>query len=500
MAHDDSDKPLNPEPYRHPDHPRPVTRRQFLAQGFLTGAAIVASPSLFGALRGGGYAAAQECGISAGAGLIPFMCFDLGGGASVAGSNVLTGGPGGQEDLLSDEGYLQLGLPASLSPRQPGQIDRQLGLAFHQDSAFLRGILGRTTLETRQNMNGFVICARSENDTGNNPHNPLYGINKAGADGELVTLIGTDSSVSGGNSAAPMSMIDPAVRPVKVSRPSDATGLVDTGRLVSLLNQQDAGSVMRAVEAVSELKLDKITEEDALEQLIRCNYVTSSYLVENFGNPALLDPNADPNITGAAGVFPEGLVRSEYEKTASVMKLVVNGFAGAGCCEFGGYDYHDGTRATGERKDELAGECIGAAFEYARLQNKELVVYVFSDGSVFSDGVLEGGNGRGKGVWRGDRSSTASVFMLAYSPAGAASIVPGQQQIGYFRPSGDLETSATRVSNNVNLLVEAVVLNYLALHDDLGRFTTVLPDQGLGDAGERDALVAFNPLPRVPIV
>ena len=28
-------------PYRHPDHPRPVTRRQFVAQGFLTGAATV---------------------------------------------------------------------------------------------------------------------------------------------------------------------------------------------------------------------------------------------------------------------------------------------------------------------------------------------------------------------------------------------------------------------------------------------------------------------------
>ena len=32
------------------------------------------------------------------------------------------------------------------------------------------------------------------------------------------------------------------------------------------------------------------------------------------------------------------------------MKLVVNGLAGAGTIEFGGYDYHDSTRATGERQ------------------------------------------------------------------------------------------------------------------------------------------------------
>ena len=47
------------------------------------------------------------------------------------------------------------------------------------------------------------------------------------------------------------------------------------------------------------------------------------------------------------------------------MKLVVNGFAGAGTIEFGGYDYHDGTRATGEVRDFEAGQAIGAVLEYA---------------------------------------------------------------------------------------------------------------------------------------
>ena len=50
-----------------------------------------------------------------------------------------------------------------------------------------------------------------DNETGNNPHNPMCGINKAGAAGDLVALIGTDNSESGGNSLAPMSMVDPSV-------------------------------------------------------------------------------------------------------------------------------------------------------------------------------------------------------------------------------------------------------------------------------------------------
>ena len=35
-------------PYRHPDHPRPVTRRQFVAQGFVAGTATVIAPTLYG--------------------------------------------------------------------------------------------------------------------------------------------------------------------------------------------------------------------------------------------------------------------------------------------------------------------------------------------------------------------------------------------------------------------------------------------------------------------
>ena len=126
-----------------------------------------------------------------GAGKIPFICFDLAGGANMAGSNVLIGGPGGQLDFLSTAGYGKLG-PARRhaaehdQPRhQTNFINTQLGLAFHSDSAFLRGILDRVSPATAAGINGAVIAARSENDTGNNPHNPMYGIHRAGADGSL---------------------------------------------------------------------------------------------------------------------------------------------------------------------------------------------------------------------------------------------------------------------------------------------------------------------------
>src|SRR5215471_17242604 len=167
------DEPL----YLH-EHRRPVTRRDFLAQGFLSGVGMVIAPTvlgMFGARRAN--AANFVCSIRTGAGLVPFICLDLAGGANIAGSNVLVGGPGGQLDLLTAAGYSKLGLPSSMTPGNANQVNTEFGLAFHSDSAFLRGMQSKTSTTTRANVNGTIFVARSDNDTGNNPHNPMYGIN-----------------------------------------------------------------------------------------------------------------------------------------------------------------------------------------------------------------------------------------------------------------------------------------------------------------------------------
>ena len=95
---------------------------------------------------------------------------------------MLVGQQGGQLDFLSTQGYSKLGLPGDMLPNNATTnfVNTELGLAFHSDSAFLRGILSKTTPTTRARVNGAIIPARSENDTGNNPHNPMYGIAKAG--------------------------------------------------------------------------------------------------------------------------------------------------------------------------------------------------------------------------------------------------------------------------------------------------------------------------------
>ena len=520
-------------PLLHPDHPRPVTRRQLLSQGFMTGAAFTVG-GIAPLLTNPAYAdlaadldalrAPAECNITDGAGKIPFICFDLAGGANIANSNVLVGQEGGQNDFLSTNGYEKMGLPGDMVP---GLNDANgnpfanfdLGLGFHFDSPFRRGILSRVSVATAANINGAVIPARSDNDTGNNPHNPMYGIALAGAKGSILGLAGSENSDSGGNSTLPLPLFNPELRPTKVDRPSDVVNLVDTGDLVGILSKDDATKVMESIYRLSDEKIARVetlvNRDVDIDKAVRCGYLKAAHIADRFGGTPI-DPGLDTDIVDdTAGIFTNGEFfggdrnAREFQKTASVMKLVMNGFAGAGCVEMGGYDYHGGARAEGEVKDFRAGQCMGACLEYAARLDMPLMLYVFSDGSLSSNGVIDNSNdGRGKGEWTSDNSSTAGSFFLVYNPPrlGGRPILKGatpdqqalHQQLGYMDAGGSVARAATPMANNVNLLVNSVVLNYMALHGQVttGEFDAIYQSLGIGHGlgSDLDRFTAFEPI------
>jgi len=523
------------EPLLHENHPLPVTRRDFVAAGFLSGPAMVIGPAWLGALLEASRAEAGvplspdiqallgsgQCNVPTAAGGLPFICFDLAGGANLVGSEVLVGVQGGQTNFLSTAGYGKLGVPGNMVPTSSANIDASLGLLWHADGAIKRGILSKaTTPATAAGTNGAVICAMSQNDTQNNPHNPMYGIAKAGAQGLLLTLAGTESTVSGGNSQAPMALVDPALQPTTISQPSDATALVNTGGAsadpvaVAVLESQarisggttpyqsgNTGSFGGALSAPNgstpgvQLYSDPVTDT-LLKNQVRCAYVRSANTAAVFGNPAALDPTQDPNIVG--GTTPiftaSDFMDNDVQKTATVMKLVLDGFAGAGTITLGGYDYHDGTRATGEGRNFKAGQMIGAVLEYAQRVGKPVMIYVFSDGSLTSTGMVDSSTGgRGKLGWQGDNSSVASTFFLAYSPKGRPQLRNGTagQQIGYFGSDGSVVSTSSPAANAVNQLVQVVILNYMGLLGTDAQFPTLFSTQSLGSASALAGLTAF---------
>ncbi len=534
-------KPARPhalgEPMLHSDHPLPVSRRDFVAAGILSGPAVVMAPAWLGALLKSGTAnaanptlspdiaallASGQCNVPTKATGVPFICFDLAGGANLVGSEVLVGVQGGQSNFLSTAGYGKLGVPGNQVPSSSANIDSSFGLLFHMDAAIKRGMVSKaSTPATAAGTNGAVFCAMSQNDTQNNPHNPMYGIAKAGAQGLLLTLTGTESSVSGGNSVAPMSLIDPSLQPTTISQPSDATALVDTGGAtadpvaVAVLESQarisggntpyQAGNTATIGGALSApngstpgvaIYSDPVADTQ-LKNQVRCAYVKSANTAAVFGNPAALDPTQDPLIIGGSAPiftatdFQDGDVR----KTATVMKLVLDGYAGAGTITLGGYDYHDSTRASGEMRNFKAGQMIGAVLEYAQRKQTPVMIYVFSDGSLSSTGMPDNSvDGRGKYGWQGDNSSVSSTFFLAYSPTGRPQLRNGVagQQIGYFTADGSVVGTSSPVANSVNSLVQAVILNYMGLMGTDNQFTTLFPMQSLGSGATLAGLTAFN--------
>jgi len=537
------------EPILHPDHPRPVTRRELLSAGLLGASGLVMAPAwLAGLLKPGRADAtvaldsdistlalgATQCNISNGAGLIPFICFDLAGGANLVGSEVIVGVQGGQANFLSTAGYGKMGVPGNMVPSAAGFVSSALGLLWHSDGAILRGILSKaTTPATAANTNGAVFPALSENDTDINPHNPMYGIANVGASGSLLTLVGTEPTVSGGNSVAPPNlggvMINSALQPSTIDQPSDAVALVSSGgassdelsvavqesqvRITSGTTPYDSGATDPAAAFTGALtepnsststpgvQLYTTASADAqLKNQVRCDYVKAVYNSAQFGNPSDLDPTKDQNIVGGATpIFSASdFSDNDVAMTATVMKLVLNGYAGAGTIALSGFDYHDNTRATGETRNFQAGQMIGAVLEYAQRLNKPVMIYVFSDGSLTSSSMVDTTPaGRDKLAWQGDSSAVASTFFLLYNPNGRTAPLNGaaSQQIGYFSSDGSVVSTSSPGANSVEQLVEMVVLNYLSLHSHLqGQFGALFPQQGLGSTSDQAAYIAFPPI------
>src|SRR5947209_8352869 len=73
--------------HQHENHPRPVTRRDFLARGLIGLGTYAVMPTAIGMVLRQSQALADDCPpAGGGAGLLPFLCFDLAGGASLAGN------------------------------------------------------------------------------------------------------------------------------------------------------------------------------------------------------------------------------------------------------------------------------------------------------------------------------------------------------------------------------------------------------------------------------
>ena len=475
------DQALTRKPYYHTSHARPRTRRELMGQGFLGSTAFAFGPSLLGFMGGLGAssrALAAECGLNAAATSgIPALVIELSGGASTCGGNICVGRDGDATDTshFTESAWTKLGhAPAFRYNSNGDNVARDLGLPMVNSGGFYRGITSVASAATRANTNGMVFCARSDNDTSTNPHNPVFALLRAGAAGSITPVTGNQPTAGGALAQSPY--IDNAKMALVVNNPKQARALQDTVKIMEVMgnNPATASIMLRAISQLSEKRIARMSETELAKTLFQCKYEIAREKAINGGGSAAVDPLADLDIVDTFGTAAMANNDSTVVKAATATKLVLGGFAGVGVVQASGFDYHNGTRTTGDALDYEIGQCIGAALECAARKSTPLVVYVYSDGSVTGAKQTDS---TGNYIWQADDATTAGTFMLSYNPAGRIPFI--NQQMGDFRRDGSNNRQAL-LGGDLMALVDAVALNYMALNGNAGQFGQLFPSSALG--------------------
>ncbi len=476
------------------DHKLPSNRRDFLSSGIMGLSTMALVPSLL--LQSPDALASQCSSGSAGCG-IPFLSFEGAGGMSIAGGNAMVGFDPNQEQEsfganMKMTDYIRLGLPPDMHPSKAGMLNKSYGLVFHSTSGLLAGldeILAPAVQgdpDLRQSIDGIILCARSGDDSGANPTNAAFQVQKAGSRGKLVQLIGGTNSDTGSRSPAVATQIKSELRSSRITRFSEASGLLSLGSNIMNNSFLDAAngaggtkrvkSFLNHILSLSKNRMDKfVNQQKEAEAMIKSQKGTKK-LFEDF-SPASLNPsNSVTQLAQLQEAFGGAGNAVDDESIASVANLVTERIAGCGSFTIGGCDYHNGSAASGQIKDKQIGRYIGKCIKLAAAKGQNLFIHLYTDGGV---GGANGGTtentpeGAGRVIWTNDSGTRSAQLCIVYKhghnrDANGSLILndrqgdPKTRQVGFFNKAGGINLASSSVANSTDQIWKAVVLNYMA--------------------------------------
>ncbi len=444
-------------------HSRPVTRRDLLATGVLSFSASLIAPMWLKFLLPQAHAA-EGC-VTTTSGMIPVVSLNLAGGSAMA-ANFVPMDQGGQP-LPS---YDVMGLGDGNVPLEYefGSVPFAGRVNDVYISKFLQGV--RETAPTALAKTSFVgVCVRSRDDSGENRFSINGLVNAAGLSGSLLPNLGTRSnSMTGINQLA--SVLTPAA-PLLVGGFSSIQGALGyAGALGATLNQNQKVALAKSIQKLSESQLRKLASNNIsgnVKKLVDCSNQKNLDLsaLQNTG----VDPRTDAMGASLSSVWGinAGTANTNRDLVFSAMTYnTLKGNAGASAFEIGGYDYHNGTRTTGDAADLTAGRTVGRILETAAIMNRPLFLYVTSDGAVSSIKS----NDR-NAVWNSDRGIAGAAYVLYFDPAGRRAT--SNNQIGHFT-AGQAAAETTVVGNNPEAAAISVFANYLKLNNKMSVFESIV--------------------------
>lgn len=461
--------------FLYDDH-RLVTRRDFMAAGLIQFSATLLAPSFLATLikSSVAHAACADPAAAAASTRPIFGQLNLAGGAGLA-ANFVPRDRGGQ--LIPSFNLMGLGTAATLSTKLVDEGGAAGG--FFNASGFLAGMraiqaqAGSPLFLANTAIIG-VVC-QSRDDSNMNRFDISSLVHAAGLKGTELPIL---SSANFGQQPA----LIPPPQPLNVSRVADLNSAVgvqgplgDTNNLsqaqlnatFKLINNLSEGQVQRLLASTT----SQITNELQLQENVGCASEKTAVAVARTRPPtdptlqATLDSEFGAQAADINTIWGINANTNKSSQDAVFGSVVFNSMvrqAGSFRLNMGGYDYHDGSRTSGDTRDTNAGQVVGRILRSAAALGQKLFLYVSTDGSVRSaESNLD------TAPWVSDRGQAGLTLIIAYDPAGRPALsrnadLPASyvNQIGYLTTG---QAADQRYINNWNdeLAALAVFANYM---------------------------------------
>lgn len=431
------------------------TRRDFLSAGLIQMTASVTLPSVAAMMAKSGVARAQEivCPKGGNSALVPFVSVNLAGGAGLSGNFVVH--DQGNQPLQS---YSKLGL--GKSPIIQRAFVNQAPFAGNGISQFLVGLLGAAQISTVEKAALVGAPIRTRDDSAENKLNLEGMVAKAGRAGTILPHLGRNRNAFA---------FVPPPNPLNVQRFNNIQeALAIGGRLGEKLSKNQQAKLFKAIETLTSDQTRGIASKSGgseLSQLINCATKDNTALVGN------ADPGVDPSGDAAfMGVWGNPNMNSNAFTQAAIVYNVIKGNAAAASINLGGYDYHNGSRTTGDQKDLEAGTIVGQILQSFAIMGTKGFITVTSDGAVTGPMSDTAGS-----PWTSDRGSAGMAYMIAYDPM--KPVTTNGTQMGYFlgKESQQAVDQSFVTSGTAEMGAAGMFANYLSFSGQLGLLDAVLP-------------------------
>ncbi len=441
-------------------HAKPITRRDLLASGLLPFSASFAMAPLMAFFAKAGVAEAQEgCQSLVSLDLCPIVTLNLSGGAALA-ANFVPHDQGRQ--LLPSYSKMGLGTGSAVS------LDREFAnqAPFSATSGVLRGLRTSAAATTLAASTFVGVCVRSQDDSAMNKFDVSGLALKAGMKGKFLPNLGVSNTDTGIRQA--FALVRPSA-PLVVKRYEDILGALGISGSLAALNSDQKIRLFASVKKLSESQSAKIMDLSGgalLARLMGCAQGDNSALIADSGSLDT-DPLKNPAFATAWNITNNTSKSSQDFVFASLVYNLLKGNSGPVSLEMGGYDYHDGTRTSGDTKDQAAGVVMGKILQSFAILGVKGYLVVTSDGSVSSAESDVGG-----APWMSDRGTAGSAYMMSYDPAGAH--MTKSFQLGQYT-SGQGADDQFITGGVPEMAAAGIFANYLSFNKRTNLIETLMP-------------------------